>query len=668
MTFTLCVAFYNAGSQHVIVNESQLKGDPGLFYLPDVEGNVLLHEDFFNLWKKSSGGDTVLVFPGWPQTRSGTSRRGGIHCNLDQDEDLEVLYNIGSKTWAWKLDGTDVPGWPFELQGYSDGTPAFGDITGDGEGEIIITTRHNFTANEGRLYAISKSGDLLPGFPVTLTGGAVNSPVLADINGNGRLEIIVEERYWPKGFVSVYRGDGSVMNGWPVDLDYIPASAAAAGDITGDGVPEIIAESLYSIYAFDTSGNTLPHFPFTPGETRAFSYSAPVLADMDGDSIREILVGDHSTEYGYGQVYIIDNTAKVLDGWPRTTANWIFNSVSVADIDYDGHPDVITGDQVLHFVPWNHIYAWDRFGNFLEGFPTAYIWAVNNQVMIVDIDNDKYPELICDDNTAEGKYLAFNHDGTPVTGWPVPLMGSSFYMNPFFTDMNMDGKLDFCGGGIENTVPQCHIYVWNTENAFQPSRNVLPVLQYNLRHDGVYRLPDHYIFANFEPDTHMVQPGDEIAFSDLSLGNILEREWYFQGGTPTFSGEQNPTVTYNFPGEFDVSLTVTDGTVYDTLLLPDLIHVTVPAMTGPAGDADNAIEIFPDPDGGSVCVRFLQKNRGNVHIDISDLSGRRIFRTGISIVSPRTWHRMEIPAYISGIFLIRITTEEGMVTKKIFLH
>lgn len=49
----------------------------------------------------------------------------------------------------------------------------------------------------------------------------------------------------------------------------------------------------------------------------------------------------------------------------------------------------------------------------------------------------------------------------------------------------------------------------------------------------------------------------EVTFADQSVGMVTGWNWAFQGGTPATSTEQSPTVVFNAPGTYDVSLTVT---------------------------------------------------------------------------------------------------------------
>ncbi|MCW8923995.1 MAG: aryl-sulfate sulfotransferase [Gammaproteobacteria bacterium] len=63
-----------------------------------------------------------------------------------------------------------------------------------------------------------------------------------------------------------------------------------------------------------------------------------------------------------------------------------------------------------------------------------------------------------------------------------------------------------------------------------------------------------------------VAVGDSVSFTDLSTNNPISWSWVFDGGTPSVSTEQNPTVTYSTVGVYDVVLTVStaDGDYVET--------------------------------------------------------------------------------------------------------
>lgn len=64
-----------------------------------------------------------------------------------------------------------------------------------------------------------------------------------------------------------------------------------------------------------------------------------------------------------------------------------------------------------------------------------------------------------------------------------------------------------------------------------------------------------------------------VDFEDQSGGEIISWNWTFEGGNPATSTQQNPVVTYNTQGQYDVQLIVYDGEVYDTLMNPEYILV-----------------------------------------------------------------------------------------------
>lgn len=64
------------------------------------------------------------------------------------------------------------------------------------------------------------------------------------------------------------------------------------------------------------------------------------------------------------------------------------------------------------------------------------------------------------------------------------------------------------------------------------------------------------VVADFTANTTTIKIGDAVQFTDLSSNEPTQWYWQFPGGTPGTSSEQNPTVTYNSAGEFDVILVV----------------------------------------------------------------------------------------------------------------
>ena len=62
------------------------------------------------------------------------------------------------------------------------------------------------------------------------------------------------------------------------------------------------------------------------------------------------------------------------------------------------------------------------------------------------------------------------------------------------------------------------------------------------------------VAADITADRRMVIEGGVISFKDTSLGRPTRWNWTFEGGTPSTSNEQNPTVTYSTAGKYKVTL------------------------------------------------------------------------------------------------------------------
>lgn len=112
--------------------------------------------------------------------------------------------------------------------------------------------------------------------------------------------------------------------------------------------------------------------------------------------------------------------------------------------------------------------------------------------------------------------------------------------------------------------------------------------------------------ADFSASETTIDVGESVTFTDLSQGNILEWNWLFPGGTPSSSNEQNPVITYNEPGTFDVSLTVSDNNGTDVLHIPNMITVVQPNTLIPDFEADKYFAGTHEP------VTFTDLSEGNI--------------------------------------------------------
>lgn len=87
--------------------------------------------------------------------------------------------------------------------------------------------------------------------------------------------------------------------------------------------------------------------------------------------------------------------------------------------------------------------------------------------------------------------------------------------------------------------------------------------------------------AEFSSDKNSICTGTTVQFTDETYNAVTGWTWNFQGGTPATSTAQNPSVTYNTPGIYEVSLVATDGSSNDTETKTAYIHVVPAAVSIP---------------------------------------------------------------------------------------
>ncbi len=323
---------------------------------------------------------------------------------------------------------------------------------------LRVTDDLGNVGEDTRVVSVHHDPDLKLGFPKALHASGDSSPALADLNGDGRLDLVLATA---AGEVHALDATGAELPGWPVttDLDVLHTGSAgfvsgavgsavhesvlssvAVGDLERDGSLEVVVASTQGkLYVFSATG--VPQAGFPVSTTPAFSDPAirneanrldpgflatPALADIDRDGSLEIIIGamdrhlyvwraDGTPQPGF-PILMVDRTVTAVN--PATgQVTWnlssgqpvgsrgtkIVGSPAVGDIDGDGFLEIVQGT--------NEEYVRGEKGNVQISFFAGLfgLSAINGRVYAIDHEGSLSPRV------------AGNPAGPYLPGWPVKI-------------------------------------------------------------------------------------------------------------------------------------------------------------------------------------------------------------------------------------------------------
>ena len=397
----------------------------------------------------------VSLMPGWPQTTGDKVSGSPALGDLDGDGLLEVV--VGSndgEVYAWHADGTAVTGWPQTTGGAVYGSPALGDLDGGGSLEVVVGS------NDGKVYAWHADGTAVAGWPQATGGQVDGTPALADLDGDGDLEVLVGS-YDTK--VYAWHDDGSAVAGWPVSTGGWVRSSPALGDLDGGGLDVVAGSYDGNLYAWHADGTSVSGWPQSAAGA---VYASPALGDLDGDGHLEVVAGSLGKK-----VYAWHANGTVVTGWPQEPGDEVYSSAALGDIDGDGALEVVVGS-----LDWN-VYAWHGNGAAVAGWPKITGHWVTGSPALADMDGDGDREVVV--GSRDRNVYVWNGDGTPVAGWPQSV-GDFIWSSPAVADLDGDGDLEVAIGSDDHKV-----YAWSSDVPAL-NRRPWPMFRHDALHTGRY--------------------------------------------------------------------------------------------------------------------------------------------------------------------------------------
>ena len=350
---------------------------------------------------------------------------------------------------------------------------------------------------------------LLPGFPIDLQGDGAAAPRFADLDDDGRDELVVATS---NGLVHAYQRGGKELAGWPVHTTPLP------------GLNQ------------DSKG-------YTSGEITTPIYSAtlrsPAIGDLDRDGHLEVVVPDFA-----GRITAFDRFGRVLPGFP-VRSNPAYSAPQPLDRAagfFAKRPQLVPGDYPVKggALPNRPDVVPDLVSRPNQS-NRQHWWFVSSPTL-ADLD-PKAPGLEIIAPSADRHVYAFHADGSPVAGWPVMLRdpalvakvnphthaitqkagtnvynGAKIVTSAAVADINKDGRLDVVIAPNEQYQEPS-----NTDDAILTNPAVSQVVSggndrlYAVQADGAAHGKGPGKPANGFPNANAFLPGWPVKLATLAL-------------------------------------------------------------------------------------------------------------------------------------------------------
>lgn len=135
----------------------------------------------------------------------------------------------------------------------------------------------------------------------------------------------------------------------------------SVGDINNDGHLEVVILGHETVKAWTHTGKLIFSKSIKglfPQENYASNMNTPILADVDGDAVPDIVFCCNN------YIYALHNDGSDIIGFPIISDEKFLDTPCVADIDNDGKSELIAGNE-------HELYVWKT-----DGVPTVIEWGV----------------------------------------------------------------------------------------------------------------------------------------------------------------------------------------------------------------------------------------------------------------------------------------------------
>jgi len=380
---------------------------------------------FLNQGNGTFSAETAFATGDRPKSLTTIDINGDGHIDLvtvSSDDTLNRLMNDGSGAFLTRID-----------QAYSFGKyVASADVNLDGRPDLVVATAYFLS-----VFLNAGGGEFAPKIDYP---GYVDKFILADLNGDGRADIVGDSHDLPACavFLNICNGSFGPQTNY---LSPTYAIGCVASELTDDGLVDLvgIANSSSAVYMFENRGQGR----FMGTRTHKIDYSAGSMtsADLNGDSWEDVIV----TRGGQLMVFLNDRNGgfSLRNDYPMFGS---FTKSVAVDVDGDGDTDIAVANSP-DYDDFITIFLNNGQGTFEDGIDYSTTYRATDMIAF-DADGDGLIDMARVsaefDDDKKSLVIATNVGGYFATSatYPLPADGTCVAA----MDLNNDGLMDLVAG------------------------------------------------------------------------------------------------------------------------------------------------------------------------------------------------------------------------------